>query len=177
MSDDDDRLDRLDYYTLLGVPRDADADAIKRAFRVFARRYHPDRFAGAPPEKIDRATRIYRRGSEAIQTLTDLGARRAYDAGLAKGELRLKSDARAQPAKPAAPAQAPQQGARPAPAPAAPTIRSPSARAFFTKAQEASRAGDLKSAYRHVKSAMEQEPDNPVLEQALHKLERAIRGW
>jgi curved DNA-binding protein CbpA len=183
MSEDDDRLDRLDYYTLLGVARDADADAIKRALRTFARRYHPDRFVGAPQDKIDRATRIYRRGSEAIQTLTDLNGRRAYDAGLAKGELRLRSDARAgasPPQQAAARPATPERGAaRPGaatPAAAAPTIRSPSARAFFTKAQEASRAGDLKTAYRHVKSAMEQEPGNPVLEQALIKLERALRG-
>ena len=94
----DDRLDQLDYYTLLGVARDADVDAIKRAFRTFARRYHPDKFVGQAEEKIERATRIYRRGSEAVQTLTDLDARRAYDAGLAKGELRLRSEPRKQPA-------------------------------------------------------------------------------
>jgi molecular chaperone DnaJ len=31
-----------DYYEVLGVPRDADAKAIKNAFRQLARRYHPD---------------------------------------------------------------------------------------------------------------------------------------
>ena len=31
-----------DYYKTLGVPRDADADAIKKAFRKLARKHHPD---------------------------------------------------------------------------------------------------------------------------------------
>ena len=175
--DSDDRLDQLDYYTLLGVARGAGVDDVKRAFRTFARRFHPDRHAGAEPEKIARATRIYRRGSEAVQTLTDLDARRAYDAGLAKGELRLKSAARAaprdQPAQPATRTAA----AAPARAAAAPTISSPSARAFFTKAQEAARAGDLKTARRHLQGAIAQEPGNPLLEQALIKIDRALRGW
>ena len=31
-----------DYYQTLGVARDATADAIKKAFRKLARKYHPD---------------------------------------------------------------------------------------------------------------------------------------
>lgn len=177
MSESDERLDQLDYYTLLGVARDAGVDDVKRAFRAFARRYHPDRFAGAPADKVARATRIYRRGSEAVQTLTDLESRRAYDAALAKGELRLRSDARAArpPDRPAAAATPARPATAPA-APAAPTIRSPAARAYFAKAQEAARAGDLRTARRLVQSALEQEPDNPLLEQALLKIDRALRA-
>ncbi|UJR81101.1 J domain-containing protein [Sandaracinus amylolyticus] len=164
----DDRLDQLDYYTLLGVARDASVEDVKRAFRTFARRYHPDRFAGQETEKVARATRIYRRGSEAVQTLSDPTARRAYDAVLAKGELRLKSDARA-PVEPAKPARREE--------PSKPTLQSPTARAFFTKAQDAARAGDLQTAWRQIKAAMQHEPGSPILEQALQKIERAMRGW
>ena len=31
-----------DFYELLGVSRDADADTLKRAYRQQARKYHPD---------------------------------------------------------------------------------------------------------------------------------------
>lgn len=189
----DDHLDQLDYYTLLGVPRDASVEDVKRAFRTFARRYHPDRFAGGDLAKIERATRIYRRGSEAVQTLCDLEARRAYDLALAKGELRLRSDARAradtprpqQRAEPQiqlqtealSPAARRRMAAAPPPAPTKPTLQSPSARAFFARAQEAARAGDLQTARRQIKAAMEHEPGSPLLEQALEKVERAMRGW
>ena len=39
-----------DYYDLLGVSRDADADSLKRAYRKMARQYHPDinKEAGSP---------------------------------------------------------------------------------------------------------------------------------
>ena len=33
---------RGDYYQVLGVPRDPDANALKKAFRELPRRYHPD---------------------------------------------------------------------------------------------------------------------------------------
>ena len=34
--------DRQDYYEVLGVPRDADQDQIRKAYRRLARQYHPD---------------------------------------------------------------------------------------------------------------------------------------
>lgn len=90
MADD---LDKLDYYSLLEVEPTASVAEVRAAFRRFALKYHPDRHAGSEPAKIERATRIYRRGSEALETLVDPTRRKAYDIVLARGEMRLTQDA------------------------------------------------------------------------------------
>jgi len=63
-----------DYYAILGVPRDAGADDIKRAYRTLARQSHPD----ANPED-PRAEERFKQVSEAYRVLSDPDARRRYD--------------------------------------------------------------------------------------------------
>jgi WD40 repeat protein len=60
------------YYAILGVPIDADADTIKRAYRQLARRYHPD-LAG--PENAQQMKRVNR----AYDVLSDPQKRLNYD--------------------------------------------------------------------------------------------------
>jgi len=62
-----------DYYAILGVPRDADADAIKKAYRKLARQYHPDVSKEAGAEEK------FKEVAEAYQTLSDAEKRAAYD--------------------------------------------------------------------------------------------------
>ena len=62
-----------DYYELLGVARDADADALKRAYRRLARQYHPDVNKEAGAE--DRFKEIGR----AYEVLSDPQTRSRYD--------------------------------------------------------------------------------------------------
>ncbi len=66
----------MDFYDLLGVTRDADVHAIKRAYRRLARRLHPDINPGDGVAAVR-----FRAVVEAYETLSDPGRRRDYDAG------------------------------------------------------------------------------------------------
>jgi molecular chaperone DnaJ len=65
---------RRDYYEILGVPRDVDADALKKAYRAIAMRDHPDRNPDDPAAE-DR----FKEASEAYAVLSQPEKRRAYD--------------------------------------------------------------------------------------------------
>jgi DnaJ-class molecular chaperone len=63
-----------DYYKVLGVPRNADADAIKRAYRKLAKQYHPDRNRDNPA-----AEKQFKEVQEAYSVLQDPEKRKLYD--------------------------------------------------------------------------------------------------
>ena len=58
------------YYDILGVPKTASADEIKKAFRKSARKHHPD--AGGSEEK-------FKELNEAYEVLSDKEKRSQYD--------------------------------------------------------------------------------------------------
>jgi molecular chaperone DnaJ len=64
-----------DYYQILGVPQDADADTIKKAYRKLARKYHPD----ANPDDPSAEER-FKSISEAYRVVSDPERRKQYDA-------------------------------------------------------------------------------------------------
>lgn len=74
-----------DHYAVLGVPRRAEHDRIRRAYLEAARRWHPDRYTGSPPAEAEEAERAMRRVNEAWSVLGDRGRRQAYDRQLAPG--------------------------------------------------------------------------------------------
>ncbi len=65
---------KRDYYEVLGVDRNADADALKKAFRKLAMEFHPDRNPGdkAAEEK-------FKEISEAYEVLSDPDKRARFD--------------------------------------------------------------------------------------------------
>src|SRR5437870_4602413 len=63
-----------EYYTSLGVPRDASDEDIKKAFRKLARQYHPD---VAKDKKT--AEEKFKEINEAYEVLSDPEKRKKYD--------------------------------------------------------------------------------------------------
>lgn len=66
-------MDYQDYYKTMGVARDATPDAIKRAYRKLARKYHPD------VSKEPGAEEKFKAMQEAYEVLKDPEKRAAYD--------------------------------------------------------------------------------------------------
>lgn len=65
---------KRDYYEVLGVDRNADDAAIKKAYRVLAKKYHPDMNPGDAE-----AEKKFKEASEAYAILSDPEKRRQYD--------------------------------------------------------------------------------------------------
>ncbi len=63
-----------DYYAILGVAKDASADAVKKAYRKLARRYHPD----SNPDDPEAEAR-FKEVNEAYAVLGDPEQRKEYD--------------------------------------------------------------------------------------------------
>ena len=64
-----------DYYKVLGIPRNATEDEIKKNYRRLSLKYHPDRNPGNKEE----CERIFKRIGEAYEVLSDGQKKRIYD--------------------------------------------------------------------------------------------------
>jgi molecular chaperone DnaJ len=67
-------MSRADFYSLLGVNKNATPEEIKKAYRKLAMKYHPDK---NPDDKL--AENKFKEVSEAYEVLSDAKSRAAYD--------------------------------------------------------------------------------------------------
>ena len=69
-------MSKRDFYEVLGVPKNASEDEIKKAYRKLAMKYHPDRNQG---EKAKEAEAQFKEAKEAYEMMSDPQKRAAYD--------------------------------------------------------------------------------------------------
>ncbi|MFT3720851.1 molecular chaperone DnaJ [Pseudorhodoferax sp.] len=69
-------MSKRDYYEILGVPKNASEDEVKKAYRKLAMKYHPDRNQG---DSAKNAEEKFKEAKEAYEILTDSQKRAAYD--------------------------------------------------------------------------------------------------
>lgn len=152
----------MDYYSLLGVPPDASVDAIKAGFHAFARRFHPDLFAGYPGH-VAEATAVYRRATEAYRVLTNLEQRRQYDVQRAQGRTRFDPDLGRRSVRPSGMAG---------------SVETYSARArpFVAQAEQALRAKNYKQAKLNLQIALQHDAGNETLVRKLSEVSSLLAG-
>ena len=75
-----------DYYYFLGIPQNASAEDIKKAYRKLSLKYHPDK-----NENDDYFSDRFKEVKEAYEMLTDPQRKRIYDQNLGSQQRNVKS--------------------------------------------------------------------------------------
>lgn len=72
-------MERKDYYSILGVDKDASEEEIKKVYRKEAMKWHPDRWVNGTEEEKKKAEEKFKDLSEAYEVLSDPQKRAQYD--------------------------------------------------------------------------------------------------
>jgi curved DNA-binding protein CbpA len=74
------KIGGMSYYQILGVPKQATDDDIKKAYFQLARKFHPDRFdRKTPPDYRAKIEDVFDKITKAYHTLTNSELRKVYD--------------------------------------------------------------------------------------------------
>lgn len=173
-------LDKLSYYSVLGVDAGATYDDVRAAFHAFAGSFHPDAHHGRPPEERRAIDTIFKRGAEAFRVLSEPQLRAHYDQTLA-----LVADHAQARAAVAHTRSAVNSSLSLAPARLVDSVKSPGARPFVLRAEELKKKGDFKQAKLQLTLALHMERGNAQLqafaeslnEGAKKQLEAEKQNW
>ncbi len=191
------RLATLSYYELLGVPRGAAKQVVRRAYFELVRVVHPDRYFGKPLGSYKaKLEGIFARMTLAYETLSVDDARRTYDASLPASAATPSATAPSAtaPSATAPSATASSAAASSVRAPVAPVASAVAARRAATlaalqtsltglkakaaeHAQAAARAlaaGDVSAAAAAYREALRLSPNDPALRTALDDVQRVV---
>jgi len=132
------RLDDLDFYELLGVAPDAPHAAVRKAYFLAAKRYHPDAIARLGLQDVRKqAGDVFSRIAEANEVLCDPSRRKAYDESLAGGGGQVDVRVLAQ------------------------------AETFYRKGEILIKMGDFRGALEYLQNAVQLYPDEAVYQSDL----------
>lgn len=164
------QLDRLDYYELLGVEREAEVDRICAAFQEFAATFHPDAHPGRDELERQALEDVFKRGSEAYGVLIDPALRAQYNQAL--DAAAADSLPRIQSVPPPSVSGVPVSQRPPK---LEDVARTPSARPFARRAEELVDKGDLKQAKLQMVMATHMDPGNDALQAYLRHIEEQLK--
>jgi len=161
-------IDKIDYLALLRLPKTPSGpseDDVRRAYRAFARAFHPDHYRTASPLVRDAAARIFSAGAEANEVLSDPMLRVRYLRCLAAGEARPRLEDLQ---------KATREDARAAHKPAASLATTPQGRAHAERADKMIELGELAYAKGALEDAVRAEPGNAGLTAKLAAVEARV---
>ncbi|MBI2390617.1 MAG: DnaJ domain-containing protein [Deltaproteobacteria bacterium] len=161
-------IDKIDYLSMLRLPKTpagpSDAD-VRRAYRTFARAFHPDHFRAASQEVRDAAAKVFSAGAEAYGVLSEPLLRVRYLKALAGGQARPRLEDLE---------KATREDARAAAQPAAALAKTPGAKAHGERADKMIELGELAYAKAALEQAVHAEPGNAGLAAKLAAVEARL---